>query len=98
MNSILQKKMLEHCNQVFDELYTINSLINMIKTSCEEKEFKSKYYNVSLETAKKLSKERNEYINILYILSEKVEYLISQHLLIEKDLTYIKTPTIAADR
>lgn len=79
--------LIEHYNQAFNELYTINSLINILKISCEEKEYKGNYYNVSTDVAKLLSNERNEYINILSLISEKVAFLIKQYISIENELT-----------
>lgn len=81
------ENVIERCNKAFDELYIINSLVNLIKTSCEDKEFKGKYYDAPLNIAKLLSDERNDYINALTLLSDRLSCLYKQCLIIEDNLT-----------
>ncbi len=73
--------------QAFNELYILNSLINTTKILCEDREFKGKYYNIDLEKAKMLSEERNEYINMMSVLSDKIKHVINLYLALEKEFT-----------
>ena len=80
----------------YDELYKINTLLNVTKNRCQELEFKGEYYGIPYKKSIKLSSERNDYITMLEIISDKVSSLMSLYNLLEKD--YSKIPTIAADK
>ncbi len=74
--------------QSFDELYISETLINMLKKSCEDREFSGQYYGISAkESAKLLSAERNEYLNMIALLSDRVQKLKKINLKFEKDIT-----------
>ena len=78
---------LSYCyEKAFNELYTINTLISMVKRVCEEREYKGEYYNISKEKAVKLSKERNDYINVLTIISDRLSNIIELNLLMESKI------------
>lgn len=72
-----------------NELEILESIINLFKKSCELCEINSIYYDLAANNIYKLSKERNDYINLLNVLQEKV-YLLKE--------SYNSTPTIAADK
>ena len=74
-----------YCQQAFDELYIVDSIVKMTKNSCLEHEFNGQYYGASCESSKKLSAERNNYINMLTLLSERISNIIHLNGLIEKD-------------
>ncbi len=74
-----------YCQQAFDELYIVDSIVNMTKSSCMEQEFNGQYYGASCECSKKLSAERNNYINMLTILSERISNIIHLNGLIENE-------------
>ena len=72
------------CHQeVFNKLYKINTLINMVKIMCEEREYKGEYYNISRDKAIKLSAERNDYINALTIVLDAISETIKLSILME---------------
>ena len=71
----------------FGELYTINTLINVTINLCKEYEFKGEYYGCTRNVISRLSAERNDYINMLEILNDKVNTLIENCLKIEKEIT-----------
>ncbi len=73
--------------EAFNEIYILNTLINMVKNSCEEKEFKGDYYGIHKDAIIKLSSERNDYINILSIISDKISRLIMLNLALENEIS-----------
>ncbi len=77
-------------NDVFDKLYYANTLVNMTKTSCLEREIKGQYYGVTDENLKKLSNERNEYIAMLELISDKLSDIFNLNLGIEEELSLQK--------
>ena len=81
---------------IFDKIYTLESIIKLTLSNCQDKEITSSYYDVSSKNTIKLSEERNNYINMLTIALEKLEQLktISSNL----EISYNNTPTIAADK
>ncbi len=85
MKKAAQSDILSFYQEAFNELYIVNTLINMVKTNCQEKEFKGEYYGLVKQSAKKLSDERNDYINILSLLSDKISNIQNIHLSIEKE-------------
>lgn len=79
--------------QSFDELYMFETLIGVLKKSCESREFGGQYYGISSrEGAKLLSAERNEYLNILTLLSDRVANLKKINLNLENDICLQKNP------
>lgn len=73
--------------QSFDELYMFETLVSVLKKSCESREFGGQYYGISSkEGAKLLSAERNEYLNILTLLSDRVANLKKINLNFEHDM------------
>lgn len=86
MNKTVGNSLSAKYEQAFNELYILNSLINTTKLLCEDREFRGKYYDISSEKAKMLSEERNEYINMLSVLSDKMNYIIKLYLSMEDDL------------
>lgn len=74
-----------YCQQAFDELYIVDSIVKMTKNSCLEHEFNGQYYGANCESSKKLSAERNNYINMLTLLSERISNIIHLNGLIENE-------------
>lgn len=79
-------KLLYYYQNVFNELYIIETIVKMTKDSCLEREFNGEYYGTSGEYSAQLSAERNSYINMLTILSEKVSILIDMNTSAENEL------------
>ena len=63
--------------ELCDELYVIDTIVSMTKSSCLEREFNGEYYGTTGECSAQLSAERNNYINMLTILSEKISNMIN---------------------
>ena len=72
--------------KMFDELYAADSIVNITKNSCLAREFNGQYYGTSGEFSAKLSAERNNYINMLTILSEKISYLMELNNTLENEI------------
>ena len=91
--------MLVHCERLYDELFTLESIIELTKEACLKKEFTAIYYELTENNKIALSEERNHYINLLSIALDKVERLKNINLSLENEASaYNRTPTIAADR
>lgn len=73
--------------EAFDELYVIETLVKLTKSSCLDKEFQGQYYGIPQDVSLKLSAERNQYINMLTVLSEKVSNLMDLNICMEKEIT-----------
>ena len=63
------------CENSFDKLFFLESIIQTTKDACMEREFSAKYYGLSSENKFILSEERNHYINMLTIALDKVAEL-----------------------
>ena len=74
-------------NDVFNQLYYASTLVNMTKTSCLEREFSGQYYGTSHDNLKLLSDERNEYIAMLELISDKLSDIMNINLRIEEQLS-----------
>lgn len=69
------------CQNAYEELTLIDSLLCSIQEACLNLEMKSEYYNSKEPSTLKISEERNRYINLTSIARErikKMEYLNSQ--------------------
>ena len=73
-------------DKVFEELYVMDTLIDLAKTSCQEKEFKGQYYGIRYPKTKDLSAERFGYINIFTILADKLSNIKKLSLSIENSV------------
>lgn len=79
--------LLSYQNSSFDELYIINTLIQMTKSSCTEREFKGEYYGTSGNMKNNLSTERNEYITMLTLAADRLSSLIEINLSMENKIS-----------
>ena len=63
-------------NDIFwQNFYVIESLVSILKDGCNNLEFNSVYYNDCKDYKFRLSKERNNYINTLSVVLEKLEHI-----------------------
>lgn len=72
--------------ELFNELYVIETIVNMTRNSCLEQEFNGQYYGTTGENSAQLSAERNNYINMLTILSEKISNIMNLNLSAEREV------------
>lgn len=86
MSNCSMNDLLGCSEQIFEELYAVDTIVNITKNSCLEREFRGQYYGTSSNESIKLSEERNNYINMLTILSEKISKLKMLNLSIENEI------------
>ena len=87
------------CENVFNNLLHLETLVQLTKEVCQEKEFSSAYYNLKSPQNTNLSIERNHYINMLTLALEKINHIKETTSQLEEELMlYKSTPTIAAER
>ncbi len=80
-------RLLYFYNEAFAELYVINTIVQMTKKSCEDTEFSGQYYGIPEENTAKLSAERNNYINMLTLVTERISNVMQLKLSMEKEFT-----------
>lgn len=94
-----EKHVLECFEDAITTFFYLESIINLTKEKCLTMEINSNYYNLNNNDRLNLSKERNDYINMLALSLEKISILKEFVLSIEKEVhIYNNTPTIAADK
>lgn len=71
--------------ETFEELCVANSIIKLVRSSCLEREFSGEYYGISRDKTIHISEERNNYINMLNILSEKISNIMNLYLFLEEE-------------
>ena len=65
----------ERTDDFWQNFYIIESLINILKDGCNNLEFNAIYYNDCKDYRFKLSEERNNCINTLSVVLEKLKYI-----------------------
>ena len=73
-----------HSDSSIDELFKLESLIRFTKEACLSKEINANYYDLDGLNKLKLSEERNDYINSLSIIEEKIYLLKEKYINNEK--------------
>jgi len=63
------------CDNCFNELYSLESILTFTKEVCQEKEFSAIYYDLPQKDKFILSEERNHYINMLNLALDRVSDL-----------------------
>lgn len=61
------------CQNAYEELIRIDSLLCAIQDSCLNLELQSEYYDSPDNSILKISEERNRYINLTSIAREKIK-------------------------
>ena len=79
-------KMLTIYESVFNEVYIIDTIVEMTRKSCQDREFSGQYYGIANEMMALLSAERNHYINMLDMLSERISNIKNLNLLLEQEI------------
>lgn len=69
------RKVLLSCDNLFNQLYSLESILQVTKEVCQEREFSATYYNLQQKEKFTLSKERNHYINMLELALARVSDL-----------------------
>lgn len=68
-------KLMLYCEDCYDQLNYLESIIKMTKNVCQEHEFSAIYYDLPNKYKFILSEERNHYINMLTIALDKINKL-----------------------
>ena len=76
-----------YCDDYYNNLYYLESIIKMTKNVCQEREFSSIYYNLPQKDIHVLSEERNHYINMLDLALDRVSDLKEINYNMENELT-----------
>lgn len=92
MDKYSENSFMQYYEKTFDELCVINSIIKLVKNSCLEREFSGQYYGIPQEKIIHISEERNNYINMLTLLAERVSNVMNLHLILEN----LETPLTEA--
>lgn len=87
MAKIHNSKIVALNQQTFEELYIIDSIIDVTRNTCENFEFNGQYYGITPDKSHQLSAERNNYINMLNILAEHIGNIKNLNLGLEKEVT-----------
>ena len=74
-------------NDSCNEIESLESIIELTKKFCLDREINSIYYNLEKKEKLNLSEERNHYINLLEIAIEKVLSLKAKFLKMEDVVT-----------
>ena len=82
INSVLM-----YNEEIFNELYNAGVLLNATKCCCQDREFRGEYYGVPQNFIINISNERNEYLSLLTLLSDKINLINMLSNSIEKELT-----------
>lgn len=78
---------LSYNNEAFREIHNTTSLIDAVLTCCQDKEFRGIYYDIPRKSAIKLSEERNGYMSLLTMASDRLNNLKQLNINIENELT-----------
>ena len=73
--------------EIFNELYNAGVLLKATKCCCQDREFRGEYYGVPQSYIINISNERNEYLSLLTLLSDKINLIHTLSHSIEKELT-----------
>ena len=94
-----RESILLSCDNTFEIIFSLETILKLTQETCLEKEVKSIYYSLSDDKKFTLSEERNQYICMLNLALEKLKELKKISIEFEDNLfVYNSTPTIAADR
>lgn len=91
MDKNSENTFVQYYEKTLDELCVINSIIKLVKNSCLEREFTGQYYGIPQEKTIHISEERNNYINMLTLLAERVTNIMNLHLVLENSETVTTT-------
>ncbi len=75
------------CQNTYDELTIVDSLLSAIEESCLNLELSSQYYENNENFILKLSEERNKYINLSAIARQRIKKIETLNMQLEDKLT-----------
>lgn len=87
MNINRKNVILSYQDELLNELYNANTLIKAAMTCCQEREFNSEYYGIPQNYVSYISNERNEYLSLLTLAFDRMQYVNTINMNIENELT-----------
>lgn len=87
MYPVNKSNVLSYNEQLCNEVYNADVLLNATICCCQEKEFRGEYYGIPESYTHNISNERNEYLSLLTLLSDKIRYINKLNHRIEQELT-----------
>lgn len=81
------------CDDLFNQLYSLESVLQFTRSVCQEKEFSSTYYDLSQKYKYFLSEERNHYINMLNIALDRVSEIKEINVDLEREISELQQNT-----
>ena len=78
---------LMYSEEICNEIYNADVLVNATKCCCMDREFRGEYYGVPQDFVCHISNERNEYLSLLTLLSDKISLINKLNYNIERELT-----------
>ena len=77
MDCCRKSEYLSYQDEVLEGLFDAKTLVNVTKKCCLTREFNGDYYGIPKDYVPMISNERNEYISLLTLISDKL-YNIGQ--------------------
>ena len=81
---------LMYSEEICNEIFNADVLVNAVKCCCQQKEFSGEYYGIPQNFIHNISKERNEYLSLLTLLSDKIRHIYKLNNCIENEVTLYK--------
>lgn len=81
-----KKAAMEVCQNTYDEILMVRSLISLVRETCLNLELKSEYYENDKNYVLKLSEERNKYLNILSMAQDKLNNIEVLNIKLEDEI------------
>lgn len=72
MDYCRKSDLLSYQDNVLAEIFDVNTLVNVAKTCCLAREFNANYYGIPKDFIPMISNERNEYISMFTLISDKL--------------------------
>lgn len=73
--------------ELYDEIFNVDVIVNATKCCCQDREFRCEYYGIPVDFVHNISNERNEYLSLLTVISDKIHHINRLNKCIERELT-----------
>lgn len=86
MDNMPNELLCNYVDESFETLATLETILELTLKSCFLKENDAIYYDLSDNLKLELSKERNQYMNLISVALEKVEHIKNINIALENRL------------
>lgn len=86
MYTINKNNVLAYNEELLNEVYSADVLLNATICCCKEREFRGEYYGIPQNFVHNISNERNEYLSLLTMLSDKIKSINILNRRVEEEL------------